>query len=189
MNNLANKSVKSHANLYFVGSFFVLAVSIATLLLLLKFQNQTNLQANLFLSNANSYKQEVKKQQLEIKNLIDQNSKLVTSEMSNFYASELRLTDLTRYFDEISSNLRANGSLFEFTTITYSDYKDNYLPASLSFKTNDTNLLRFLRIIEQSGITEKSTSYLYDLSNISINVSPDGEYNISMGLKIYNFYE
>jgi hypothetical protein len=192
-NQATTKKRFNKANLYFVGSFAVLVIATTLLLLLLKQQNQTNMQAQLLLSNAGNYKNEIQKQQQLLTNLTSENAKIIDSKTIQFYADPIKLTDLTRYFDEVARTLSADGTTFDITTISYAEgTSQGYIPASITFTSTNTNLVRFLRVLEQSGISEEGNSYLMELSNINVSVNSGedtGIYTINLGLRIYNFYE
>lgn len=187
------------ANIYFAGTTVVLIATMILLLVLLRNHSVTATRIRSLINMSDSYRSEIDKQQASLKKLTSEVNSLIPSDAAKIYGKKPKLTDITRYFDRVATDLRKGGQAFSISTISYNEdnQSSEFVGATLAVQSSEANLVKFLRQIETSGIAAGANGYLMELRSFSLSLNSVNQidesapvnpvYNVSIGLKIYAF--
>lgn len=195
----------SKTNLYYAGTVFCALVTLVLIGLIYSSQTDKNMQASLILADAEGIIAEIDTQQNELRNLITEYVSILPENFNVILNPNVRLNDLTRYFDSLEQQYRQNGE-FRINTLNYSSTNNpDFIDASLSLETTQENLLEFLSFIESTGFNNPNSRYLFEVLNISFAVpqaveeeigfdnfftsqsGSDLTYSVTLSLRIYRF--
>jgi hypothetical protein len=165
------KNIFSKTNLYFGGAALCFVIATLTLGILFNNQNLQNTQASLILADANGVKSQLNIQEKRIETLTREFVTGLPRNFAKIVNSNFRVTDLTRYFDQLETAFRKNGT-FEIGSIAYADgiSASEFLIANINLDTNKSNLMQLLEKMETSGFTSSDSDYLFEVRSISFNL-------------------
>lgn len=170
MNNLQYyKQLFSKKNLYFIASFAVLVTAIIMLLVLLRGQASSNLQAKIFSETSKEVSVEVIEKQRAV---ADSKVELEFLPDTNMVIDpEEDISAVTRYLDEIFAQFPGE---FVNTSLTFSELRESeglaYTEANLNITSSRENFDNFLKFVENTGFSPDGQSRLMEIRSININL-------------------
>lgn len=182
-------------NLYYAGVALCLSIVLFLFGSLYTDNKAKNLKANLILNNADGVIISMKNQSNEIKKITTNYSSARPENLNKILNPNFKINDLTRYFDDLEQTFNANGT-FEIGSLNYTGLEtlNNYVDASINLTTSQTNLVDFLKFIEQTGFSNVDSKYLMEVRSINFSV-PDLDpenpvqenYQATLVIRVYKF--
>lgn len=182
-------------NLYYSGVALCLSIVLFLFGSLYTDNKAKNLKANLILNNADGVIISMKNQSNEIKKITTNYSSARPENLNKILNPNFKINDLTRYFDDLEQTFNANGT-FEIGSLNYTGLEtlNNYVDASINLTTSQTNLVDFLKFIEQTGFSNVDSKYLMEVRSINFSV-PDLDpenpvqenYQATLVIRVYKF--